>query len=149
MKNSYLNIVVVIFILLLSHSAAFAKDNSESGAKETEHIIVDHEGFNKSILSAKGEAWTLDPVMVSLRFTGTFEGLTQSIERKNRSAEYPETTTVIITNEGLLDDSVMGEKYLLELKRTEHGAWLVNFAGKVIKCRQGRGHHDYSKKPCN
>jgi len=149
MINSCLGLVLITLLLLIPSGIAHSEEILKPVATKTEYIIIDPAAFNKSVISAWGESWTSDPVTVSLKFTGPFEGLTQSIERMNDSAESPETTTVTITSEGLLDDSVMGEKFLLKLKRTGHGAWLIESAGKKVKCWPGRGHQDYSNKPCN
>jgi hypothetical protein len=149
MMKRCLCIIFIIFTLLISSGSAFAKDSTEPAVSKAQYIILDRKDFNKSVISAKGEARTSDPVTVSLRFTGPFEGLTQSIERKNAGAESTMRTTVTIINEGLLDDSVMGEKYLIELKKTDHGIWIIESAGKMVRCWKGRGHQDYSKKLCN
>ncbi len=148
MTNRYLSVAAAVLILLISHSIAFAEDTGKAGSAQASYITLDPGAFNKSVTEAGAEKWTSDPVAVSLRFTGPFEGLTQTIERKNVSAESPDKTAVTITNEGLLDDSVMGEKFFLKLKRAEQGAWLIESAAKTVKCWPGRGHQDYSNKPC-
>lgn len=145
MTEGYLYITVIILILLISHNIARAQETGKPGVTEAQYILIDYEDFNKSAISARGEEWTLVPVTVSLKLSGPFEGLSQRIERKNDNAESAETATVTITNKGLLDGSVMGEKFFLKLKRTEHGAWLITSAGKKVKCWPGRGHQDYSK----
>jgi len=149
MIKSFLSLALITLLLLIPRGIALSQEIEKPEVTQAVYIIMDTAEFNKSVISAGGESWTSDPVTVSLKFTGPFEGLTQSIERKNDSAESAETTTVTITNEGLLDDSVMGEKFHLKLKRAEHGAWLVESAGKMIKCWAGRGHQSYSNKPCN
>lgn len=149
MKEICLILLLIILPLLISHSVAFTEEIDKPGVAEAQYIPIDYENFNKSIMSTKAEEWTSDPLTVSLKFTGPFEGLTQNIERKNDSAESPGSTTIVIINEGLLDDSVMGEKYFLILKKTEHGAWLITSARKMVKCWKDRGHQDYSKEPCN
>ena len=105
--------------------------------------------FNKTILSAKSdeENWISDPVTVSLRFVGPFEGLSQNIERTNKNPEYPQTTDVIIINEGLLDDSVRSVKYKLTLKKVD-SIWIIKDAAKTFKCWKGRGHEDFSAELC-
>ena len=113
MIKSCLSLVLIILILSVSHNIALTNEAEKPGVTEAQYILIDYGDFNKSVMSARGEEWTLDPVSVSLKFSGPFEGLSQRIERKNDNAESPETATVNITNEGLLDDSVAGEKYTL------------------------------------
>lgn len=139
-----------LMILLLFTVSVFAEDTDEQSTDEIQYENVDHTDFNKSVLSggAKGEKWTSDPVLVSLKFTGPSEGMTQTIERTYNSAESPDKATVVITNEKLLDDSVMGVQHKLDIKKDETGVWVVESAGKAVKCWEGRGHTGYSKEPC-
>ena len=111
---------------------------------------MDYQAFNKSLLDQNltNDKWKMDPVIVSLKFTGRFEGQKQTIERINESAESLDKTLIFITNEGLLDDSVMGIKYKIVLKK-EGNVWLIQNAGKAVKCWPGRGHSNYSAEPCN
>ena len=143
--------ILVSLFLFNSYTYVFADDYVQSAVSDTKYNTIDHQTFNKSLLSAKakGEDWTFDPVIVSLKFIGPFEGVTQTIERIHKNPESSEAAEVIITNEGLLDDSVMGLKYKLTLKRIKNGAWVIESAGKVVKCWKGRGHTTYSKELCN
>ena len=57
----------------------------------------------------------------------------------------PATATVTLT--GLLDDSILAERYVLSL--TRHGdVWRVESAEWAQRCRPGRGHQDYSTEAC-
>ena len=89
-----------------------------------------------------------DPVVVSLNFIGPIQGREQTIIRTNVSAEASDTTEVIITTEGILDDSVQGVKYRISLKRSKN-IWLIQSAEKAHKCWPGRGDTEYSPEPCN
>lgn len=137
-------------ILLLFTVSVFAEDTGNQSADEIQYEDADYAAFNKSVLSASadGEEWTADPVLVSLKFIGPSEGKTQIIERTYSSSESPDTATVVITSEKLLDDSVMGVRYKLVLNKDETGAWTIGSAGRAIKCWEGRGHTDYSKEAC-
>lgn len=119
-------------------------------AEEINYEPMDYKAFNQSLQEGtdKASPRTNDPVIVALNFIGPTEALEQTIIRKNESAEASETTVIIITNEGLLDDSVQSVKYKIALKKTNN-IWFVQSALKAHKCWQGRGHSDYSAKPCN
>ncbi len=137
---------------MLSFSGyALAGDIEGPRKADIEYENIEHGNFNKIVLpaSAKGEKWTADPVLVSLKFIGPSEGMTQTIERSYDNPESPKTAQVIITNEKLLDDSVMGVRYKLVLNRNENGSWFIKRSGKAIKCWEGRGHANYSKEPCD
>ena len=56
-------------------------------------------------------------------------------------------TIVTLIHDNLLDDSVKGEKYLMELKKTED-KWVVISLIKNWKCRNGRGHTDWGIELC-
>ncbi len=133
-----------ILILIL-----FLSSVTQISAQEIEFETIDYKAFNASLMTGKykDSDWRDDPVIVSLKFVGPFEGLKQTIVRNNDSPESSDITEIIITNKGLLDDSVMGVKYELSLKRTNN-VWLIESAARAVKCWQGRGHSDYSPEPC-
>jgi hypothetical protein len=143
--------IFACFILLSFSKYALAEDKEGSRMADTEYENTEHGNFNKIVLSASanGEKWTADPVLVSLKFIGPSEGMTQTIERSYDNPESPKTAQVIITNEKLLDDSVMGVRYKLVLNRNENGSWVIDSSGKAMKCWKGRGHANYSKEPCH
>ena len=142
--------VFICFFLLSFSKYALAEDQEGPRKADIEYEDIEHGNFNKIVLSARanGEEWTADPVLVSLKFIGPSEGMTQTIERSYDSPESPKTAEVIITNEKLLDDSVMGVRYKLVLIRNENRSWIIASSGKAIKCWKGRGHANYSKEHC-
>ncbi len=95
-----------------------------------------------------GEVWVRDALQVALRFVGPFEGKLQHISRKNDSAESASRVEVIVIEEGYLDDSVSGARYKLILEKDAHNIWHLVTAVKSWRCWPGRGHEDFSKKPC-
>lgn len=57
------------------------------------------------------------------------------------------TITVIISQLGLYDDSVVGIRYWVELVQTGE-QWKIVWAGSQVKCQLGRGHQDWSVQNC-
>jgi hypothetical protein len=55
---------------------------------------------------------------------------------------------VVATLDGLLDDSVRTERFTVELQRSPSKLWRVRAADWAQRCRSGRGHQDFSPKPC-
>jgi hypothetical protein len=55
---------------------------------------------------------------------------------------------VVATLDGLLDDSVRTERYTVELQRDPSKLWRVRAVDRAQRCRPGRGHQDFSPKPC-
>jgi len=146
MKLTVYNFITLFIVLLLS-TALVCKEEKELSSEDFQTLNV--QDFNQSILKGEVEEykWKTDPVAVSLRFVGPFDGRTQSIKRVNESSESSNATQVTIINNGLLDDSVMVVKYKLTLKKVD-SVWVINTAGKVVKCRKGRGHEEFSSEPC-
>ena len=128
-----------------------AAHKSQKSTAGSEYEMIDIGNFNKTVQMARenNEEWASDPVMVSLLFTGAADSMTQTIERKYPSAESRSTATVTITNEKLMDDSISGVKYKVDLKKNENGTWNIEGVGKAFKCWEGRGHTDYSPEPCS
>jgi hypothetical protein len=55
---------------------------------------------------------------------------------------------VTLIHDNLLDDSVRGEKYVMELRKSNN-RWAVISIKKNWKCWDGRGHTDWGIKLCN
>ncbi len=56
-------------------------------------------------------------------------------------------TEITLIHDNRLDDSVKGEKYIMELKGTD-GEWEVVSLKKNWKCWDGRGHVDWGTELC-
>ena len=93
--------------------------------------------------------WDLnDTASGALVFTGPFEGKSQTVERVNESAESDAYVTVTVTEDGYMDDSVRGAVYFLGFRRSGNGFWVLESAGKKIRCWPGRDHEDFGTEPC-
>ncbi|WP_143288181.1 hypothetical protein [Calothrix rhizosoleniae] len=62
----------------------------------------------------------------------------------------PNFKTVIITETGLLDDSVNGIRHRADFESsgTDSKSWKMVWVGKQYKCQPGRGSQDWSSKLC-
>lgn len=74
--------------------------------------------------------------------------------RFNR-VEAPDGATVTVMQDGYLDDSIRGERFVLQFSRKpcddcEGGMspWWLWSLEATQRCRQGRGHQEYSAEPC-
>jgi len=64
------------------------------------------------------------------------------------SAEGAGPATVTVTLDGLLDDSVRAQRFVLVLDQDVDGEWRMT-SGKVSQsCRPGHGHQTFSPAPC-
>jgi hypothetical protein len=99
--------------------------------------------------AAKKESWTRSAEQVALKIAGEFsETSERTISIKAESVEDPDILTVTITDDGYLDDSMRGKKEILEMERDKNGVWKLTSYLKGVRCWEGRGHDDYSAKPC-
>ncbi len=130
------------------HSGAAAMDLH--GVPVRSHVNLKITEFHQLVSRSAedGEVWVRDALQVALRFVGPFEGKLQHISRKNDSAESASRVEVIVIEEGYLDDSVRGARYKLVLEKDAHNIWDLLSAVKSWRCWPGRGHEDFSKKPC-
>jgi hypothetical protein len=55
---------------------------------------------------------------------------------------------VVVTLDGLLDDSVRAARYTIELQRDAGGMWRLRAADWAQQCQPGRGHQDFSAQLC-
>ncbi len=77
------------------------------------------------------------PVDIALAVTGPFEGATQHIIQANQGAEAPSASRVTVLRDGLLDDSVRGDRWEIALERTAAGAWSIKEVKRAWRCRRG------------
>ena len=55
---------------------------------------------------------------------------------------------VLLTEEGMMDDSMAARKVLMRVQRTEEGYKVLSIQ-ESYKCREGRGHQDWASSFCN
>jgi hypothetical protein len=92
--------------------------------------------------------WEVSPVLTAAEFARVdrSEAATTSVVSEGEP-EGGGGARVTVTFDGLLDDSIQAERYILVLDR--RGAnWRLAFAERVQRCALGRGHRDFAAKPC-
>jgi hypothetical protein len=62
--------------------------------------------------------------------------------------EVRDFSEVVVTLDGLLDDSVGAARYTIELQRDPSGMWRLRAADWAQQCQSGRGHQDFSARRC-
>jgi hypothetical protein len=62
-------------------------------------------------------------------------------------AEVPSPRAVTVTLDGLLDDSVRAERWLL-LFELANGSYRLTSGIRTFSCNPGRGHSDFTAEPC-
>jgi hypothetical protein len=88
---------------------------------------------NASDLAARGGT----PLEIALRIAGAFEGSTQHIVQVNEGSEAPSGSRITVVRDGLLDDSVRGERWDIALERGTAGLWRIKEVKRAWRCRRG------------
>jgi hypothetical protein len=105
--------------------------------------------LNDRITKAKlnGESWTDDPILIVRELF-----LSEDCERKtiiDIESQSNYMVTITLTEELLDDDSVYGEKRIVEFKKV-HDLWTILSLRLGFKCRESRGGHtNYSGNSCS
>jgi hypothetical protein len=86
-----------------------------------------------SVVAARGGA----PIEIALKIVGEFEGRMQEVVQANEGAESPSAARVTVLRDGLLDDSVRGDRWDVDLERAQAGAWRIKSVKRAWRCRRG------------
>jgi hypothetical protein len=89
-----------------------------------------------------------DPIDIALAVAGRFEGATQQVIQVNEGADAPMTSRVTVLRDGLLDDSVRGERWDVVLARTDVGTWRITDVRRAWRCWRGAKSRQFATDPC-
>jgi hypothetical protein len=96
-------------------------------------LIAPAEYGAASALAASGGS----PLDIALRIVGEFEGAEQHIVQVNDGGEAPSSSQITVLRDGLMDDSVRGERWDIALNRTSAGTWKIGMVKWAWRCRRG------------
>jgi len=77
------------------------------------------------------------PVDIALAVAGRFEGSVQHIVQVNEGGESPVSSHVTVLRDGLLDDSIRGQRWDITLERSAAGPWRIRAVQLAWRCRRG------------
>jgi predicted small lipoprotein YifL len=104
--------------------------------------------FN-DFLAKGGEDFAHSPIAAVAEFLGLGQSTAAHTKVESTSpGEVRDVAEVVATLQGLLDDSVRDARYTVELMQDESGMWRLRAADWAQRCQSGRGHQDFSAKPC-
>jgi len=110
------------------------------------------DGFN-TYASETGAGWAQSPIRMALEFLALGDpsdpdgGAFITTAEQRASPEGGTEATVLVTLQGLLDDSVQAVRYSLEFEK-QGGSWKLVTATWGQRCAEGRGHQDFSVELC-
>jgi hypothetical protein len=140
---------LAVCIALLALSAGCSGGGEHEWSPEATGAAVGSlvAGFNDHAADVD-EPWERSPVL----FAGEFLRLDRrEAARTSVVADVPgegtETAEVTVVLEGLLDDSIAAERFVLGLRR-QGDVWALASARWAQRCAAGRGHSDFSTEPC-
>jgi hypothetical protein len=116
-------------------------------------LILDVAEYNDKIIKGRqdNQQWVETPYLIINQLFGpryNSEGH-QTFILEQYENDNDNSLTVIVTQEGLLDDSVAGEKRILEFK-FENEVWTIIKMTLGMKCHEYRGGHtNYSGDVCS
>jgi len=137
---------VFITTLLVSTSAWGAESApSLSDVPVVDTMLVAPASYGgASSLAKKGR----DVLAIALAVAGRFEGSAQHIIQVNAGSEAPAESRVTVIRDGLLDDSVRGERWDIKFQRTATGQWRISEVMRAWRCWRGPGADRFSATRC-
>jgi hypothetical protein len=94
------------------------------------------------------ERWERSAEMVAAEFLRLDERTATTTTITGQSgAEGAGPRAVTVTLDGLLDDSVRAEQWMLVLELDDEGYTLAS-AIRTLRCQAGRGHDEFTAEPC-
>jgi hypothetical protein len=116
--------------------------------RPTEDGDVAVDGFNAYAETIEA-AWRRSPLLTVVEFLALEEpeASTTSLVLRQTPERFDDAV-VTATTDGLLDDSVRGQRYVLELERQD-GVWRLLSARVAWRCQAGRGQQDFAPELCS
>lgn len=124
------------------------RETVEPTAIEQKGQTMSFSDFNQQVVVAlaQSENWVQSPLHVALKFVEA------DMETRKKDISIEKTgdnqATVIIEDDGYLDDSIRGGIVILRMAKSDN-LWQIKKASQAWRCWQDRGHQDYSTVPCS
>ncbi|AWX44236.1 hypothetical protein HME9304_01236 [Flagellimonas maritima] len=152
-------ILTFLTLTLISCNTETDKKNKKTSLSQKEEVpveiiddnqefkAIDSDDLNQLLVKKGGD---LSPKEVMNLFYPNTVETGEGNEKIELLEKVSDNGNVIVTliHDNLLDDSVRGEKYIIELKRNNN-KWTVLSIKKNWKCWNGRGHTDWGIEFCN
>ncbi|MBA1158475.1 hypothetical protein [Microvirga mediterraneensis] len=106
---------------------------------------VGPDAYGRASALAEGGGSPLD---IALAIVGPFDGATQHVVQMNEGGEAPSSARILVLRDGLLDDSVRGERWDIVLGRGGAGAWSIRDVKRSWRCWRGADTDRFSAQRC-
>jgi hypothetical protein len=105
------------------------------------------DGFNQFL--SRNPDLARSPIRATIEFVRLKDprALTTTVREQAAVLENPPTVRVILTEDGLPDDSIRAIRFVLEYRRAGR-RWQLESARRTQRCQPGRGHQGFSANPC-
>jgi len=109
---------------------------------------VEFSGFN-DFLAGDGKEFADSPIAAVTKFLALDKtSAAVTTLRATSPGEVRNFSEVSAILDGLLDDSVRGTRYTVELQRNDANEWRIRAVDWAQRCQAGRGHQEFSPAPC-
>jgi len=152
MKTMFRVSFLLVVVGLLAGCGGGGEDEKIAGwlgpPRATRSGEVEVGSFNRYADDAADPSFELSALRTALEFLALDNrpARTTSVVL-NQPPEGADEAEVTATLDGLLDDSIRAERYLLVLER-QNDAWRLRSARWTQRCWEGRGHQDFSTELC-
>jgi hypothetical protein len=105
------------------------------------------EGFNRFL--SEHPRIARSPVRATIEFVRLQDpsGVATIIRARASAPESPDRVRVTLTEDDLPDDSIRSIRYVLRFRR-DGRRWRLQAAQRTQRCQRGRGHQNFSPRPC-
>jgi hypothetical protein len=107
--------------------------------------LVDPADYAEALALAASGASPLD---IALKIAGKSEAATQHILQVNDRGEAPSRSHVTVLRDGLLNDSIRGERWDINLEKTPAATWKIGEVKRAWRCRRGESLDRFTAALC-
>lgn len=145
LKNSFGLIAIACTVFSgFANAQTTPRTNSQVSNRAGYRVVNVKQFVSQNSISA------LNPNQAAVKlFADAEEAEGRSAESLNIKYSRANTAVILITKEGLGDDSVRSLRKRIEMRRTANGKWEVIWVGEQYKCQKGRGSQTWTAKLCS
>lgn len=138
LKNTFV-FALTSTLVIVAISQSSAQSSSRTGYREV----------NVTQFVSQKQISGLTPNQTAVKLFG-YPGEAEGRNAENVEVKYPASNTAVImlTQEGLADDSVNSLRNRVEMRRAQNSKWQIVWVGEQTKCQKGRGSQTWTAKPC-